>query len=383
MISIPGRIPIHIFPFFWLLILMIGWLNTASILGTVIWSAVILISILIHEYGHALTALGFGQQAEINLVGLGGLTKRHGPRLPRWKEFLIVLNGPVAGLILFFLSYQLIGLVSGKRAILLYALEVAVNVNLFWTLLNLLPVLPLDGGHLLRILLEGAFGLRGLKVAFFISIILAVVIGLYFFLIQQLLMGALFLMLAFESYRAWADVRGMAPQDSDQQLQKLVQEGLDEFKEGYKPEALAKFTFVRQQAPKGVLYVTATQYAARILAEQGHFKQAYDWLLPIQNRLSSDYLHLLQQLAYRVQEWEQAVEIGQKAYQQEPSIDTALINALAYAIMGQAMPAVGWLRCAVQLGLPNVQRVIEKREFDAIRDSQAFQAWLKSRAANE
>ncbi len=28
MISIPGRIPIHIFPFFWFLILMIGWLNS-------------------------------------------------------------------------------------------------------------------------------------------------------------------------------------------------------------------------------------------------------------------------------------------------------------------------------------------------------------------
>jgi stage IV sporulation protein FB len=379
MISIPGRIPIHIFPFFWILILMIGWLNSATLMGTMVWSVVILISVLIHEYGHALTALAFGQTAEISLVGLGGLTKRDGPKLAKWKEFIIVLNGPLAGFMLFIVAYQLLGLVGERKSVLAYGIEVAVNVNLFWTILNLLPVLPLDGGHLLRILLEGAFGLKGLKLAFFASIVLAVLIALYFFLIQQVLMGALFFMLAFESYRAWADVKSLSPQDTDQQLQDLIKQGIEELKAGHPQDALAKFTYVRQQAPKGVLYVNATQYAARILVEQGHLKQAYDWLFPLKNRLSADYVRLLQQLAYRTQEWEEAVKIGQEAYQLEPSVDIALTNALSYAIIGEATPAVGWLRCAIQLGLQNVQQIIAKREFDAIRDSTVFQTWLKSR----
>ncbi|MCE2982169.1 MAG: M50 family metallopeptidase, partial [Parachlamydia sp.] len=97
MIYIPGKIPIRIFPFFWLLIVMIGWLNTQSIPETAIWAAVIFISVLIHEFGHALTAVAFGQEAEISLVGLGGLTKREGPTLAKWKDFIIVLNGPLAG----------------------------------------------------------------------------------------------------------------------------------------------------------------------------------------------------------------------------------------------------------------------------------------------
>lgn len=378
MISIPGRIPIHIFPFFWFLILMIGWLNSLTLIGTVIWSIVILVSVLIHEYGHALTALMFGQRAEISLVGFGGLTKRDGPKLARWKEFLIILNGPLAGLLTFMVAYFILGHVGEKKTVLLYALEVAVNVNLFWTLLNLLPVIPLDGGHLLRILLEGALGLRGLKLAFLISIVLAALIGLYFFLVQQIFMGALFFLLAFESYRAWADVKSMTPQDTDQELQNVVKEGIEELKAGRSQEALAKFTYVRQQAPKGMLYVTATQYAARILAEQGNLKQAYQWLYPVKNRVPIDYLHLLQQLAYRLQEWEDAVKIGEQIYQQEPTIDTALINALSYAIMGRAVPAVGWLRSAIQLGMPDVQKVIERREFDAIRNSDPFQKWLKS-----
>lgn len=378
MISIPGRIPVLIFPFFWFLILMIGWLNSMSLLGTIIWSAVIFVSILIHEYGHALTALMFGQRAEINLVGLGGVTKREGPKLAKWKEFLIVLNGPLAGLLTFVVAYFFLDYVTEKKTTLFYALQVAVEVNLFWTLLNLLPVLPLDGGQLFRIILESVFGLRGLKFAFLISIILAAVIGLYFFLIQQIFMGALFFLLGFESYRAWDDVKTITPQDEDEQLQSMMKEGIEELKRGKPQEALEKFSYIRQQALKGMLYVNATQYAAHILAEQGHFKQAYQWLYPVKNRISVDYLHLLQQLAYRLQEWEDAVKIGEQVYQQDPTADTALINAFSCAIMGKAVPTVGWLRSAVQLGTPEIQKLIEKREFDAIRHSDPFQKWLKS-----
>lgn len=378
MISIPGKIPIHIFPFFWLLILMIGWLNSASILGTIIWSIVIFISVLIHEYGHALTALMFGQRAEISLVGLGGLTKREGPKIEKWKEFVIVFNGPLAGFITFIVNYQLLGFLGEKRSILVYALEVATHVNFFWSLVNLLPVLPLDGGHLLRILLEKLFGLTGLKLAFFFSVILASLIGIYFLLVQQILMAVLFIMLSFESYRSWADMKIMTPEDANDHLQSLIKEGIEKLKMGDSQEALAKFSFVRQQASKGLLYLTATQYAAHILAEQGKFKEAYLWLYPLKNRLPIDYLKLLHQLAYRIQEWEEAVKIGEQTYQQEPSVDTALINALSYAIMGKAFPAVGWLRCVAQFRQSDIQKLVEKREFDAIRDSDVFQKWLKS-----
>ena len=82
------------------------------------------------------------------------------------------------------------------------------------------------------------------------------------------------------------------------------------------------------------------------MAEQGLYKKAYEWLYPLKNRLSSEYLHLLQKLAFQAEEWEEAVKIGQDAYQQEPSIDAALINALSYGILGKrSRPSDG---CAAQ-----------------------------------
>ncbi len=380
MISIPGPIPIRIFPFFWLLILMIGWINSASLLGTAIWAVVIFISVLFHEYGHALTAIAFGQTAEIQLVGLGGLTKREGKHVKRWKEFLIILNGPLAGFLLAFLTILFIPWVAAreKHSLLLYALEVAFNVNIFWTILNLLPVLPLDGGHLLRVLLEGAFGVRGLKITCFVSMLLAAVIGGYFFLIQQLLVGALFLMMAFEGYRSWIEVKGLSSEDLNQELHDLLKEGIADLEEGRQQEAWEKLTWVRGHVSKGLLYVTATEYAARLLAEQGKLKQAYDWLLPLKNRLSPDYLFLLQQLAYRMQEWEETVKIGEQLYSQAPSAEVPLLTASSYAIMGQAKQAVGWLRCASQMGISNLQDILAKREFDAIRQTEEFQSWLRT-----
>ncbi|MDP1880067.1 MAG: site-2 protease family protein [Parachlamydiaceae bacterium] len=378
MISIPGRIPIIIYPVFWVLVIILGWLNSQSIQGIAIWAVVIFFSVLIHEYGHALTALAFGQKVEINLVGLGGLTKRRGETLPRWKEFLIVLNGPLAGFGLFFIAYYLLPIVRDESSILSYAFIVAMNVNLFWTILNLIPVLPLDGGHLMRIIFEGLFGVKGMKLSYLISVFLAGLIAIYFFLIQQILVGALFIMLAFESYRAWVELKSLQPIDENQDLQRVLQEGIKDLQSSQLNEALEKFTYIRHQAPKGVLFVKSSQFGARILSQQGDYKKAYDWLFPLQNRLDIEYLQLFQQLAYRLEEWEKCIEIGQQAYQINPSLETALISSYANAILGRANAAIGWLRCSLQEGLPDIHQVVQKKEFDRIRDSEAFQEFLKS-----
>ena len=185
------RIPIRIHPFFWLFALLIGWFYTSDIVGMLIWVGVIFVSVLFHELGHAVTAIFFGQEASIQLVIFGGITTRTGKKLSLWKEFLITLNGPLAGFILGVAAFAAATWFHVETPVVLSTLKILIFVNIFWSVVNLLPVLPLDGGHLLRIVLEGIFGWKGTRIALFVGMVLGVLLSILFFVIQQLFMGAL------------------------------------------------------------------------------------------------------------------------------------------------------------------------------------------------
>ena len=207
MIRIPGIIPITIHPFFWLLAAMIGYLQSQSILGTFIWAAVILVSVLFHEFGHALTALAFRQRSAITLFGMGGVTERVNQEpLKSWQEFLVVLNGPLFGFGLFFLSVYLFDLIKATpgMTVLKIALSISMSVNFIWTVLNLFPVYPLDGGKLLAIALSRFFGSKGMRASLLISTIIGGLTSIYFFIQGQLFAGAIFMMFGFESWRAFS-----------------------------------------------------------------------------------------------------------------------------------------------------------------------------------
>ena len=143
MITIPGTIPIRIHPLFWLLAVLIGWLSSNTVQGTVLWTFVIFFSVMFHEFGHALTALAFGQKPNIDLVATGGLTTRSGPPLKLWQEFLVILNGPLAGFILYGILFAIYeSLNTSKHPILDRLFQIGLFVNLVWTIINLLPFSP-------------------------------------------------------------------------------------------------------------------------------------------------------------------------------------------------------------------------------------------------
>ena len=213
-----GRIPITIFPTFWLFAALIGYLNSMSFVGTLIWVGIILVSVLFHEYGHALTAMVFGQNPRIELVALGGLTYHNGQKLPFWKQFFIVLDGPIFGFILVIIATILLQIPAFAQGMTGSIISLTRVVNLFWTIINLLPVMPLDGGQLLRVVLERIFGLKGFKYAIVTSMVIATGISLFFFLTQSFIVGALFFLLAFQSYDTFRRTRHLSETDRDDTL---------------------------------------------------------------------------------------------------------------------------------------------------------------------
>lgn len=375
MVTIPGRIPIRIYPFFWFMIAIIGWVSTNTVYGTLIWAVVIFFSVLIHEYGHALTALAFGQQAYIELVGLGGVTNRQGPKLELWKEFLIVINGPLAGFCLFLVAYMIYGHLGKNPTPTVFnsIIFVTMYANLIWTIMNLLPIHPLDGGRLFSIILESIFGLKGIKFSLIASSIFSLCISVFFFLIQALLAGSIFLLLAFESYSAWRGSLTISSKDQDDNLQLKLQQAEEDLRSNRYEEAKSRLEEIRDITQEGVLYNTATEYLANLLVNQGHPQEASVLLDSIRKSLSPEGLRLLHQLAYRSGDWKKAIELGNQAYQGFPSYEIALTNALCYASLNDPRPAVGWLQRAIGDGLPNPRVVLNKEEFDNIRSNALFQ----------
>ncbi len=380
MIKIGGKIPITIHPTFWLIAGFISLVNTTSVPDFFIWMGVISLSVLVHEFGHALAALAFGQKTAVELVMLGGMTSRKGKKLPFWQEFLVVFNGPFAGFLLCAFGWYGLTLLDGADNYYAFlTFSSLMRINLVWSILNLIPVIPLDGGYLLSILLEAAFGVRGVKIGLVVSIAIAVIIG-FFSLLKVGLLGSLFLIFAFENYRALRSYKLMTEDDRNEDIQQLFYEAKSIYNKGLEDEALAKFHRIREVTikKKGIVYSMATQYIAEILHRHGKDSEAYEILKGVERSLLFDGLQLLHNLAYDLRDYKKAIRLGNKCFQVNGNHETAFLNALSNACIGDIRATLGWLQCAQRLGVENMIELLKNPGFDAIRDQVQFQKFERS-----
>lgn len=372
MLKIPGRIPISIHPLFWITALFLGWLWSGNMTGALTYFFVIFFSVLLHELGHAVTAIFFKQEARIQLAIFGGFTYREGDKLKLWKEFIVVLNGPLTSIALSFFSYLALQHLSLTNALIVSLLRFSFVANFFWAVVNLIPVLPLDGGHLLSIILEGIFGFKGVKAAIVIGLIIAIGIAALSFMMKQFLIGALFLLLALESFRSLKYYKIFNEQDRDQTIQQKLQQARAYNEQGDKNQALIAYEEVRQKTEKGILHVMATQEMAIIYKNKKEFAKAYELLLPLEKYLSQSNIPLLHYLAFQNGDLSLTLKLANQSYQVQPTYETALINACAYGLLEEVDPAVGWLECCIRDKIPSISEVISRSEFDQIRDKPQF-----------
>ena len=124
---------------------------------------VVTLSILLHELGHAFAARGMGGAAAIELYALGGVVRHtHESALTWGRRAWISFAGPLAGITLGALVYFAGYLDVVRDTPLVRDLwRQLLWVNLGWGALNLLPLLPLDGGHILHAILDALSGGRG------------------------------------------------------------------------------------------------------------------------------------------------------------------------------------------------------------------------------
>jgi Zn-dependent protease len=179
------RVRVH--PLFWLGAVLLGARllhedNGLMLLG--IWIAVVFVSILVHELGHALAYRLYGSHAHIILWAFGGLAVGSPVVAGRARRIFVTLAGPLAGFLLAGLVYasdRLTGWSTAGGVPLLNLYFFLMFVNIAWGVLNLFPVFPLDGGQISRELCEGKWRGRGLRVSMQISFAVAVAASIYSF----------------------------------------------------------------------------------------------------------------------------------------------------------------------------------------------------------
>jgi len=199
-------VPVRVHPYFWLLTVLLGLRGSSSDL--IIWVGVVFFSILVHEYGHAWVIRYFGWTPRIVLHSFGGLAI-YDPNVSPWQgksrannssmtQILISLAGPGAG---FLVATIVIALLYATRSSMgffpFFGLEIPLgngafitneklqtliwqllSVNIYWGILNLMPIYPLDGGKVARelFLVNTTDGVRmSLQLSIATGVVLAVV----------------------------------------------------------------------------------------------------------------------------------------------------------------------------------------------------------------
>jgi stage IV sporulation protein FB len=159
--------PVTVRTSFLIIAALIGFAGVGSPEFTIAWIVIVFVSILIHELGHAMTARSFGSDVAIELNGLGGLTRWNvpGEEVTPGRRALIAAAGSATGLAFGGLVWVVAQQLGPYGPLAGFILNSTIYVNVFWGLLNWLPIRPLDGGHLLETLLEKVAPVKGEAIA--------------------------------------------------------------------------------------------------------------------------------------------------------------------------------------------------------------------------
>jgi Zn-dependent protease len=232
---------VRVHPLFWLVAGILGLMggqnsdNPGALI--LIWVVTLFVSILVHEMGHIVAMRVFGERGRVVLYSFGGLaipdvspfSFGYGRGRSPKEQIIISLAGPVAG---FLLAAIVIGLVyvggGSMRFGVYYVIPVwdvmGVNneylrelvndmlwVNIFWGLINLMPVYPLDGGQISRELFVVNNPRTGIQQSLWLSIFAAGGMAVASVVLLKgggLFMALMFGSLAFGSFQILQQISG-------------------------------------------------------------------------------------------------------------------------------------------------------------------------------
>lgn len=201
-------IPVRVTPWFWLAGVLLGWGlmrdPQEGMMRMLIWLGVVFVSILVHEMGHATVAALFGYPPRIMLYQFGGMAMFEPTHhYTTARSILISAAGPAFGFALGMAVIVVTLLVDPANLSSLgsFAIEQLIWVNIAWTCVNLLPVLPLDGGQICRDVCIAVSPRAGMTVSLSISVAVAGLVGAGFLYISMTYAGIFFIVMAVQNFQ--------------------------------------------------------------------------------------------------------------------------------------------------------------------------------------
>jgi Zn-dependent protease len=423
-------VPVRVEPIFFLVMAFLGWANGHSGSLIVVFMVVGGASILLHELGHATAQRSFGAQPAITLTGFGGYTT--GPAQPRGRSLVVTLAGPGAGFLGAALGLALTQVVTSDSKIVTTALDDLIWVNVLWGVFNLLPILPLDGGHV-------ASDLFGARTARYLSVAGAGILGVAGLALAQPFMFIIAFMLGSQSVNAlrfdrdrprlelldqargallqgrttdarelaqragdgttsfpvevtaaelvaWAYLADGRPEEARTTLaalrgavsrtSQLVQRMVD-LAEGKQSETLAP-AFVTCDD------VVAAAIAARMVTAAGLLDRVLEELRTLPNLPGpprTNGYRALQLGLHHAGRYREAARVGDQLFQLEPGPLVAYNVACSWAVADDTESALAWLDRAVEQGFRDTGLLDRDNNFDTIRDTDGFRAlrsWMEA-----
>jgi stage IV sporulation protein FB len=186
------RTPVRVHPGFWIMAVLLGWQTLEDGFGFLaLWIGCVFLSILAHEFGHISMGKLCGRRGNVILYSLGGLAVGDYQLPQRWQRIAISLAGPAAGFLMFaivlLVKDHLVSQIPQRiwiqnptlKDMVLKGMAMLLGINLIWSIVNLVPIMPLDGGHVGQEMLSVVFPRNGLRLTLILSILLALSAAVY------------------------------------------------------------------------------------------------------------------------------------------------------------------------------------------------------------
>ncbi|MCU1360963.1 MAG: peptidase family protein [Ilumatobacteraceae bacterium] len=319
---------------------------------------------LLHELGHAFAARATGANAEISLDFLAGFASFVPTRpLKRWERAGISLAGPAVQICVSLAVLTAMGVNPLQRSSFT---DSAASLAIWWTgpvmgLFNLMPILPLDGGHIVQAGLDAIIPGRSKKAMLYFSLAvtgsLAVVVlvtpawhNYAFFLLFP---GMVQLQMLFADKPRPNSARANA---SNAEAQAWNTGDLSRIPEGLVPSPWFRAAqHMSQGHPDVARAIVVSDFADATppnwwppdAAPVARLEGIVDLLgtpLPT-GRLYSE--HVLSNMLLRLGRYQTAADYAAASFARHRSTTTAAVVARAASALGDTDTAIGWLRAAV------------------------------------